>query len=178
MVKKSKRKLVKSMRDAKKALMLKIEIGDFIYEFEADVFDIDNRNIGILNEQISKIPGFVAFIIEAYGEAERALEKKKLVFEIWKGQHVVKYFNNPKDYKSDQSRIYALMKSFPKEYAEFENELMDLKKLVRVLKAYEKGIDAKLQLAQTMSANIRVERDSYSRDYDKNSVGRPSGSLD
>lgn len=165
------------MKNAQKALMLKVEIGDFIYEFEANVFDLDNRNIGILNEQICKIPGSVAFIIEAHGEAERALEKKKMMFEIWKGERFVKYFSDPKEYKSEQAKLYALMKVYPKEYAEYENALTDLRKLVRVLKAYEKGIDAKLQLAQTLSANIRVERDAHTRDYDKNPSGRPSGRL-
>ncbi len=172
-----KKKMLKSMKDAQKALMVKIEIGDFIYEFERDVFDLNNTNIAILNEQICKIPGAVAFIVEAHGEAERALDKKKMSFEIWKGERISKYFNDPKEYKSEQAKTYALMKAFPKEYVEAEEELQQLRKLVRVLKAYEKGIDAKLQLAQTMSANIRTERDAITRDYDKHPHGKPSGSL-
>lgn len=160
------------MKEAKKFLMLKVEIGEIVYEFEKDMFDLNQNNLGILNEQICKIPGYVAFVVEAHSEAEKQLAKKETQFEVWVAQRIVKYFSD-KEFKAEKDKMNNLIASFTKEYNDFRDDIYELKKLVKVLDAYRKGIDAKLQLAQTLSANTRIERDGISRNYDKHTDAFP-----
>lgn len=170
-----KKQTIKSMANAKKALMLKVDIGELAYEFESDIFDLDNVNMGILNEQITKIPGLTAFVGEAHAEAERVLARRELEFDVWKAKQLTTFFADSKTYKSETDKLNNLKSKFSKEYVEHESEVLELRKLTRVLRVYEKGIQAKLELAQTMSANIRTERDAYTRNYDKGNT--PSGQL-
>lgn len=170
---KSTKQLVKDMKDAKKALHLSLDIGNITYKFDPDVFDLDHVNLPNLSEQIGKIPGHVGYIIEAVGEAEKYLAEMENKFEIWKAQNIVKFFV---DLKAEKDKLNNLISSKPDEYNEFESKVQDARKIVAVLKAYSKGIEAKFQLAQTLSANIRVEADANRRNYDKSNSGS-SGSL-
>lgn len=164
---KSKKQLVKCIRDAKDALILSIKIDDVEYKFDSNIFDLNSSNIGMLNGQICDIPGHIAFIGTVYSEAEKYLARKELAFDIWKSNKLITYFGDNKIFKSETDKLNNLKKSYAKEYVEKEEELQDIRRLVKILKTYERGMDAKMQLAQTMSANIRSERESYYRDYDK-----------
>jgi hypothetical protein len=172
------RKTIKSMLDAKKALLLSIDIGEINYKFEADMFDLDSRSIPNLSDQIAKIPGYVAFVIEAHGQAEKELAKAQVSFEIWWAKQMNKLDeSDSKKAEEKQKKIIMANQSACSEVIKRSEEIAELKKLVRVLDAYRKGIDAKLQLAQTLSANIREERESYRRKYDKDGKREGRGKL-
>ncbi len=172
------KKTVKSMVDAKKALLLSIDIGEINYKFDADLFDLDSRNIPNLSDQIAKIPGHIAFVIEAHGQAEKELAKVQVSFDIWWAKEMSKLHESDAK-KSDTKQKNIVMASIGKckVIEGKESEIAEHKKLVRVLDAYRKGMEAKLQLAQTLSANLREERESYRRRYDKAGKRDGSGKL-
>lgn len=158
-----------SMQSAKKSLLLSLNIGEISYKFEADMFDLDSRSIPNLSDQISKIPSYVAYVIEAHGQAEKELAKKSTSFDVWLAKEFIKLSagSDKKIAETAKRNLVAGNKGTSKKYEEKLDEITELKKLVSVLNAYRKGMDAKLQLAQTLSANMREERESYRRDYDK-----------
>jgi hypothetical protein len=171
----SKKKAIKTMANAKKALCLSINIGKINYKFNSDIFDLSSRSIPFLSDQIADIPGHVAFVIEAHGEAEKVLAKAITSFDVY----IAKEFSKMKESdrkKTEVAKGNILKGKKSEEYLERADEITELRKLVRILDAYRKGIDAKLQLAQTLSANLRTERESYRRDYNKEGgVGRKLG---
>lgn len=168
---KSTKQLVRDMKQAKQSLHLKVAVGKVLYEFDPDVFDLDHVNLPNLSEQISKIPGHIGFIVEAVGEAEKYLASVELKVESWIGVQISQFYS---DYKTDKAKVYQLMTDKPEEYHKNMEELAEAKKLISIFKAYSKGMESKYQLAQTLSANIRREKDANERDYDKSAT---KGSL-
>lgn len=166
----SKRK-IKSMLNAKKALQLSIDIGDLTYKFMSDMFDLDSRSIPNLSDQIADIPGHVAFVVEAHSEADKELAKAQASFDFWIACKIGG-FSHEEDRMSEAKQKNLVLQRNKKVYEKRYNEIIDLRKLVKVLDAYRKGLDAKLQLAQTLSANIREERESYRRDYNKSNKNK------
>lgn len=158
-----------SMLDAKKALLLSLSIGEVNYKFKAEMFDLDSRSIPNLSDQIADIPGHVAYVIEAHGQAEKELAKVSTSFEIWLAKEYIKLSEKSEKKVAETAKrnLVAGGRTTSKLYNDKMDEITELKKLVSVLNAYRKGMDAKLQLAQTLSANMREERESYRRDYDK-----------
>ena len=155
------RKQIKRMREAQKSLQLKLVIGDYQYEFEADMFNLNQHNLPTLSEQITKIPGNIAFIVEAHAEVNKNLHRLETEFEMWQAVTSNKYFA---DERYEKTKISMTMTRFHKEWVEYTSKIRAAKKLLGVLKAYEKGMDAKYQLAQTLCANLRAERESWERE--------------
>lgn len=155
------------MTDAKKSLHINLDIGAVKYKFDKDVFDLDHVNLPLLSDQISKIPGHVGFIVEAVGEAEKYLASMESKFEMWIALQTTRFYS---DLKTEKAKLQQLIVEHADDYTKFETAVQEAKKIAYILKAYQKGIDAKLQLAQTLSANIRVEKDANIRNYDKGST--------
>jgi hypothetical protein len=158
-------KKLKSMRKAKEALLLKCDIGKAKYEFLATMFDLDINNIGKLNTQIVDIPGHIAFVNQAQGDAERWLSSCETEFALWKAGKSKFYA----DLKSETAKLNAMQLDNAKEWSNYCLAIQEAERMVRILKGYKEGLSAKLQLAQTLSANIRLERESYTRKMDKGS---------
>lgn len=156
--KRSASQLKHTIRKAEKSLLLEVSIDGEVYAFEADMFRLDNSNIGILNEQISEIPSMVAYVGVAHSLAKRWYEREKEAFEMWRAQKMTKYYA---DMKTDKAKENALRTQFGKDYEERYEGVRESAYVVSVLEAYRKGMQARQELSQTMSANIREERTAY-----------------
>lgn len=165
----TRKKLEKTLKGVKDILQGSIRVGDDKYIFATDIFDLDRRNLAELNEQIIRIPGNVAYVVEAHGRAEDYLARTQALFDFWFARMANQFCSDSKEFRSESGKHTFLQghATTTKKYIEYKDEILAAKKVASTLKAYREGMTAKLQLAQTLSANIRTERDSYARDYDK-----------
>lgn len=154
---------------------LKIKIGNRSFEFEKDIFDIPIYNIGGLAHQIQRIATNIAYVGEAIGEADSYLKHVEMEYSVWYSTTI-----HDINERSDEKKKNALIKKYKVKYLGYHHVIRDAKKLLSILKSYKDGVSAKMQLCQTLSANIRMERDAIYRNYDKPTrmeKGEYSGNL-
>jgi len=163
------RKLKKSRRQAEKSVKrAKAELADFEYEvtvngrkfqFQTDLFDLEVHNIGILNEQITAIPASLAYVSQALAEAETVSKRANLDLEIFMAEKMSTY----NDEKTESAKKTRVQHNYSTEYSAKVDAIREADYMVRVIRGYREGIEAKYQLAQTLSANLRTERESFQR---------------
>lgn len=134
-----------------------LEIGDEVFEFENDIFDLEDTNLGVLNEQISNIPGFLGYVGMAYGKAEKSAARLSGEFNAWMASKMNLYTSE----KSEGAKKNLVAENFAKEMVKYEHGIQEADYLVRLLKSYYDAVKAKWELSQTLSANIRAEREKY-----------------
>lgn len=145
---------MKSNKSPIKKLTLKI--GQETYSFDADLFDLEIHNIGVLNEQIAAIPGHIAWVGQVLGRAERQYESLKTARDVWLLKKLTDYSGE----KSEKAKMALLVKETKGEYDKWESKVADARETCALLEAYKKGMESKFSLSQTISANIRLERES------------------
>lgn len=147
------------MKDAKKSLVPQLKFNGNIYKFDIGMFDLSHFNIAELNEQMSNIPTHLAWIGTVLSEAESNLKKIQTVFSIWKADKMAAYT----DLGSEKAKENQLATVFSGAIKKSEKEIREAESNVRILKVYKEGLILKGNLAQTIAANNRAERDAYAK---------------
>lgn len=143
--------------EAKKVLRLSLNVAGKIYKFDPDLFGLEIHNIGQLNEQIAKIPGYIAYVGQVLGEAEKFLAREETARDVWLADKMLSYA----DEKSESAKTTKVRTHHKADYTRWQVRAQEAAGVVAMLKAYKSGLDAKFALSQTISANIRLERESY-----------------
>ena len=146
---------------AKKNFIFKIKIGEKTYNFEQHLFDLSDNNIAELNKQISEIPSQIAWTGQVLGEAEAWLSGLKTAFDLWKSARMST--NDYQNEKSEKAKEQRVKEDFSKEWDKHAAKVTEAEKIVRILKSYQAGVEAKHSLSQTLAANQRAERDSWKK---------------
>lgn len=113
----------------------------------------------MLNEQISDIPANFAYVSQALAEAERIQSQAELDLDLFMAEKMSLY----SDEKTEGAKRAKVLTHFPKEHSAKTTALQEANHMVRVIKGYRDGIESKYQLAQTLSANLRTERESFGK---------------
>lgn len=143
-----------------------VEIAGEKFSFPPDIFNLEQHNIGILNEQITHLPADIAYVGTAYAKAQQALARKETAVEMWTAEKLLAFdlARDDKDkrmFTSEGAKKNAMMVQYGKQYEALHEELADLEYVVNLMKVYKDAIEAKYLLSQTLSANIRMERTAY-----------------
>jgi len=123
------------------------------------MFDLDGVNVGILNQQIEKIPASLAQTGVALGEAEREHKRQELALDIWKADRLMAIGAGSK--MTETAKKDTMKSEYSAALIKEEDKVIEAAYLVRLLRSYREGLQAKLQLAQTLSANIRAEGEAF-----------------
>lgn len=148
----------KRMQRAAKEDVVSIEIGDEVFDIDVNIFALEDQNLGILNEQISDIPAYIAYVGKVYAAAEKFAARKVAEFNLWKAQKTA-----AQEGKSELAKENMAMVMNSKAWAEFDRQVEEANYMTRLLKTYSEAIKSKWELAQTLSANIRRESEGYGR---------------
>lgn len=143
----------------KSFLPLKFKVGNQVIEFPKNLFDLDTNNFSILSDQIAKIPGEIAQVGLAHSEAEKDYRKIKDEFEIWKSERISLFEEGTRS--SEAYKENKVRENYKKEYSEYMSRLREANYIAGILKSYKSSIEAKYQLSQTLSANLRREMATY-----------------
>lgn len=136
-----------------------MEIGSKKFQFQTDLFDLETQIIGTLNEQISDIPANFAYVSQALAEAERVQAQAELAMDLFMAEKLSLYSEE----KTEGAKRAKVLTHWTKEHTEKSTALQEANHMVRVIKGYRDGMESKYQLAQTLSANLRTERESFGK---------------
>ena len=127
------------------------------YILEKEILCLDNLNLSILNEQISRIAGEFAFIGSLLSKAVRELDEAEIRYKGWRATQLSLF----SDLKSEKAKETAIINMASGVVSKHECHIADLKYNCEMLRVYKQGIEIKYQLSQTLSANLRAEREKY-----------------
>lgn len=144
----------------KSQLTLEITVAGEVFRFSPDLFDLADRNTSELSMQIAQIPAEIAYVGVALARAEAVAKAMQTEYDVWWSRTCQRF---AQDYKQVNAREAAARNAVPKEYTQRQTALQSAQEKVTLLKNYRSALDAKFQLSQTLSANIRAEREALRR---------------
>jgi len=112
-----------------------------------------------LSRQAESIPGLLAQCGVALGEAERQLARAEQALSLWMANHLQAVGGDSK--MSETAKRNLMLDRYSEQYQKQADQVTEMSYTVRVLRSYREGVQAKLQLAQTLSANLRRESEAY-----------------
>ena len=134
-----------------------IEVRGREYKLQKEMLDLDSVNLGVLNDQIKEIAGYYAYVGTAYADAVLSLRTAENDYKIWFAGQLSIY----SDLKSEKAKDSAIRRDFKTVVCKHETRINELRYDVDILGVYQKGLEIKYQLSQTLSANLRAEREKY-----------------
>jgi citrate synthase len=147
----------KFLETIKTTVVYEVNIGKQTYYFDPDMFDLDIHNLGILNEQIARIPGYFAYIGIALSEIEKKVNSMKSAYEFYIAEKLAEFFNE----KTESAKLNKVRQRYKKQLEEKLNLIQEEERIMRIIKTYKESLEAKFNLAQTLSANLRDERSKF-----------------
>lgn len=149
--------LKKFLETIKSSLVFEVNIGFNVYYFDPDMFDLDINNLGILNEQISRIPGYFAYMGIALSEIEKKVDVLRSQYDFYVAERIAEFH----DAKTESAKVNKVRQRYKKQLESKMDEIHESERLLRIIKTYKESLEAKFNLAQTLSANLRDERSKY-----------------
>lgn len=150
--------LKKFLETIKSTVVYELKIGDKVYHFDPDMFDLDIQNLGILNEQIARIPGYFAYMGIALSEIEKKCDVLRSSYDFYMAERIAEFH----DAKTESAKVNKVRQRYKKQLEEKMKEIHENERLLRIVKTYKESLEAKFNLAQTLSANLRDERSKFS----------------
>lgn len=147
----------KFLETIKSSVVYELKIGDKLYHFDPDMFDLDIQNLGILNEQIARIPGYFAYMGIALSEIEKKCDSMRSSYDFYMADKIAEFFNE----KTESAKVNKVRQRYKKQLQEKMDEIHELERVHRIVKTYKESLEAKFNLAQTLSANLRDERSKF-----------------
>lgn len=141
---------------------LSFEINGRTFRFPADLFRLETHNIGLLSEQISRLPAELANVNEALSEAKDQLARGQAVLDMWRALRMAEVFDE-KGRMTDKSKEACVRVEYESDWRASEDGINDSKKTVGVLYGYRDAVQSAISLSQTIAGNLRGERDAYNR---------------